>query len=178
VLRALGASDDFPSAFQSQLGRSIDDVDAAARADWQAQVDAPPQPLTLIARTTSADGADVDLDVLVGSTLTHVTGHVEPNDTPQFEVYADGSFSAAGGDFSVDTHTLGDDDADADDGAFIGFTLRRADGTAETVSMGRSYGVWEPLGPRELASSDSARPQELGGELGDPFPSGDRITLS
>jgi hypothetical protein len=171
VLRALGASDDFPSAFQSQLGRSIDEVDAAARADWQAQLDAPPQPLTLTARTTSADGADIDVDALVGSTLTHVTGHVGPNATSQFDVLADGTFTTWGGDFSVDSETVGDGDE-----AFIDVTLWRSDGTRESVSMDRSYGVWEPLGPRELSSSEDAPAQELGGAVGDPFPSGDRIT--
>jgi hypothetical protein len=182
VLRALGKGMDFGAAFHTQLGESIEQVDATARADWQNQVNAPADALTLSAHIAAGpDAADVrvEVDAFVDKMFTHLSGTTAPGTTLRFDVQSDGTLAQAGAELDRESQPLDEDD-DEGYGTYISIRILRGDSSVESVTLERSYGRWESLPERYLVASDgeSRKFVALDGPISDPFPSGDMIAVA
>jgi hypothetical protein len=180
VLRQMGARGaSFEDAFQTEFGRSVEQVDTAVRAAWQAEIATPPESLKLnVLIAPSADASDVQIDIYaeVGKLASRASGPVLSGATLAIEVRADGTLVTPSGGLSMESHPL--DTEEALGGSFVSVHIRRPDGSMETVSLTRSHGRWDSYGGRILADPNADRDLRfmyLDGPVADPFPSGDTI---
>ena len=185
VLHELGANGgDFAAAFQAGFAQTVEQVDAAARAAWHAEVEAPPDPLRLEVRIApGGDPSEVRLDVMAfaGQVAWHASGAVMPGSSVALQVQPDGTLTQASGDLFETLETLPFDLSDQERSfdTSLSLGISRADGGVEKVSFVRTYGRWRPVGQRVVIGPHADnRVTSLAGPVSDPFPSGDIIVAS